>query len=96
MQKKIIFSLLVVSLIIPIYGFGCSSDFDCGIGYRCIKAPFNTTGTCMKNVDEYGTQKYELPRTDSIYPRTQGDCNFDTDCPIGFYCDRYYKVCIKR
>jgi hypothetical protein len=50
----------------------------------------------MKSVDEFGVQQYDLPRLDSINPKYEGDCDFDTDCPIGFYCHRKYKVCVKR
>jgi len=91
----------VVCLIIfvPTLGdAGCSSDFSCGIGYKCVKAPFQSSGTCMKVVDEYGLPTYDMPSTDSIGPNmnTEGDCDFDTDCPIGFRCHRKYKVCVKR
>lgn len=33
---------------------GCSSHYDCGVGERCIKDPFESSGVCMKSVDEYG------------------------------------------
>jgi len=36
----------------------------------------------MKSAGEYGTQQYDLPRLDSINPRYEVDCDFDTDCPI--------------
>lgn len=88
---------LIIFLLAPVYVWGgCFSDFDCGIGYRCVKALFHTTGVCMKSVDEYGIQQYNLPRLDSIYPKYEGDCDFDSDCPIGFYCHRKYKTCVKR
>ncbi|GBD03172.1 hypothetical protein HRbin19_00453 [bacterium HR19] len=74
---------------------GCSSDFDCGIGYYCVKPPYKSYGTCMKVVDEYNIPKPVLPRPESIYPRYEGDCESDFDCPIGFRCDRKYKACIK-
>lgn len=63
---------------------------------RCVKSPYKTYGVCMKSVNEYGTQQYDLPRLDSINPKYEGDCDFDTDCPIGFYCHRKFKVCVKR
>ena len=47
----------------------------------------------MKSIDEFG---YDLPRLDSINLRYEGDCDFDTDCPIGFYCHGKYKFCVKR
>lgn len=99
MRKKLFWSLLVVVFIsFPIYGWSdCLSDFDCGLGYRCVKEPFKTRGVCMRPVDEFGIPKYDYsPRLDSIEPRYQGDCDFDLDCPLGFYCHRKYKVCVKR
>lgn len=76
----------------------CFSDYDCGIGARCVKAYLNNTGTCMKSVDEYGTQQYNMPNPNSVFMNLnpQGQCNFDTDCPVGFACHSTYKVCIKR
>lgn len=74
----------------------CWSDFDCGMGYICVKAPYQTRGVCMRSVDEFGVQQYDLPRLDSIFPKDDGDCNFDTDCPMGFHCDLTYKACIRN
>ncbi|MEW6418952.1 MAG: hypothetical protein AB1480_12660 [Nitrospirota bacterium] len=96
-RRFLVVLLFVVFACLPVYAWSdCFSDFDCGIGYRCVKAPYKTYGVCMKSVDEFGVQQYDLPRTDSINPRYEGDCDFDTDCPIGFYCHRKYKVCVKR
>lgn len=76
----------------------CSSDFSCGIGYTCVKAPLKTSGVCMKSVDEYGLRQFNTPSTQSVGPNLdlQGQCQFDTDCPVAFRCDRTYKACIKR
>ena len=79
---------------IPVYGCSdCFLVFDCGSGYTCVKTPYKTYGVCMKSIDEFG---YDLPRLDSINLRYEGDCDFDTDCPIGFYCHGKYKFCVKR
>ena len=87
--------LLLVSLGGPVTA--CTSDFSCGIGAQCVKKPFKSRGVCMKTVDEYGTRTFDLPRTNSVGPRMDsGECSFNTDCPIGFKCDRGYKVCVKR
>lgn len=77
---------------------GCSSDFDCGMGNKCVKEPFNNRGTCMKAVDEFGIQTFDMPSSDSIGVNMDidGDCRFDTDCPIGFKCDKKHKACVKR
>ena len=50
----------------------------------------------MKAVDEFGVPTYPEPRDDSFDIKTEGECMFDLDCPIGFYCDQKYKTCIKR
>jgi len=89
MKKLIVFLLFINGL------FACYSDFDCGIGYKCVKAPFNSEGTCMKSVDNYGIQQFNSPSLDSIGPKMGGGCEFDTDCPIGFRCDSYYKECVR-
>jgi len=80
-----------------VYLFACMSDFDCGFGKVCVKKPYSSNGVCMKEVDEYGTPQYNSPKLNSVMPRMDdGECSFDTDCPIGFRCDRDYKVCVKR
>jgi hypothetical protein len=94
-------TLLIIMMIIAIPVISaaeCSSDFDCGIGYKCVKPPFESYGTCMKKVDEYGLPTLDLPSLDSVGPNMNisGDCDFDTDCPIGFRCDRKYKACVRR
>ena len=96
---KVIVSIICILIIcIPVISVAsCYSDFNCGIGYRCVKAPLQSYGTCMKKVDEYGIPTYDLPRLDSVGPNIniEGDCDFDTDCPIGFRCHRKYKACVK-
>jgi len=74
----------------------CSSDFSCGMGYTCVKQPFKMSGTCMKTVNNYGVRTYNSPSTNSIGVKTSGSCTFNTDCSIGFKCDRKYKECVKR
>ena len=76
----------------------CNSDFNCGIGYKCVKPPMSGYGTCMKSVDSYGNQQYNMPNPNSVGPNmnTQGQCRFNTDCPSGFRCDFQYKVCIRN
>ncbi len=78
--------------------FACSSDFNCGMGNRCVKAPLQSTGVCMQSVDEYGMRQYNLPSLDSINPNMnlEGQCSFSTDCPIGFECHSKLKACVKR
>ena len=88
------FILAILSL--SAFSFACSSDYSCSLGYKRVKAPYQSTGTCMKKVDEYGRQSYEYSRDMNFGVKTEGDCAFDTDCPFGFSCDSYYKTCIKN
>lgn len=74
---------------------GCKSDFDCGSGNSCVKAPFKSTGTCLKKVDEYGLPTLNGPDADSLMTPIEGQCDFDLDCPITFKCHKTLKVCVK-
>jgi len=97
---KMIFIFLIVLFLflIPILAHSqeCHSDFNCKYGQRCVKAPFKMRGVCMDAVDDFGLKQFPPPDTDSMMPKVEGDCQFNTDCPIGFYCHPYYKVCVKR
>lgn len=76
---------------------GCTSDFSCGVGSKCVKEPYKSRGVCMQSVDRYGTRQFTMPSSRSVGPRMgNSGCSFLTDCPIGFSCDRKYKVCVKR
>ena len=50
----------------------------------------------LKTVNNYGVRTYNSPSTNSIGVKTSGSCTFNTDCSIGFKCDRKYKECVKR
>ena len=97
-MKIIIFILMVLflSLAAPSWAKTCISDITCGIGNVCVKEPFHGVGTCMKEVDQYGLPTYNSPSDRSLNIPTEGECDFNTDCPIGFFCHKKYKVCIKR
>ncbi len=74
----------------------CTSDFNCGTGYSCVKKLYSNDGVCLKSVDSYGMQIYNSPSADSIGVRTSKDrCNFDTDCPVRFRCDANLKACVQ-
>lgn len=77
---------------------GCWSSFECGVGSKCVKASWEATGICMDTVDRFGIRTYNLSDGSDIGINTDmdGDCMFDTDCPIGFKCDQKYRACIKR
>src|SRR6267378_393741 len=63
-----------------------SSDYSCEYGWKCVKAPYRTDGYCARAVDEYGLPTYAAPASQSVMPGGQGQCGFDTDCPVPFYC----------
>lgn len=73
----------------------CSSDFSCGIGFTCVKAPYKSNGVCTKSVNKYGTRQFNTPNTDSIGVNFNAQCRFTTDCPVGFTCDSKLKACVK-
>jgi hypothetical protein len=76
----------------------CWSDFNCSRGFKCVKAPLKSRGTCMRSVDEYGVRQYNLPNTNSIGPNLDldGQCQSPGDCPPGFQCDRTNNACVRR
>jgi hypothetical protein len=76
---------------------GCTSDFSCGVGKKCVKQYYNSTGVCMQAVNEYGSPSYELPALDSVGPNmpSKASCSIGTSCPIGFRCDLGSGVCVK-
>lgn len=75
----------------------CTSDFSCGIGWRCVKNNFAGHGFCARAVDAYGGPTFELPRTESVMIKVpdDADCTFDTDCPVGFRCDAKSGACLR-
>jgi hypothetical protein len=76
---------------------GCTSDFSCGIGHRCVKNNYSGQGFCAKAVDQFGTPTFDLPSTESVLAKVPGDadCHFDTECPIGFRCDLQSGACLR-
>lgn len=73
----------------------CISDYSCGPGMMCIKQAYSAGGICATAVNEYGNKTFPQPRPDSfnVQGALQG-CNFTSDCPIGFSCNRDYEVCV--
>jgi Tfp pilus assembly protein PilE len=75
----------------------CTSDFGCDTGQKCVKAPLSSSGSCMVAVDNNGIQTFPLKDSKSVLPNMNisGQCQFSTDCPVGFSCDEKLKVCSK-
>ena len=98
MRATLIISTVLL-LLSPVIAYpGCSSDFQCGAGNKCVKAPLQSQGRCMKAVNKYGVRTFDTPSLDSVGPnmKISGDCRFDTECPVGFRCHPKYKACVKR
>ena len=76
---------------------GCGSDFDCGMGFKCVKQNFSNVGSCVQSVDSYGAPTYDLPAMDSVLTKlpSSADCRFDADCPVGFRCQASSGACWK-
>jgi hypothetical protein len=65
---------------------GCSSDYNCKYGSRCVKQQYQTLGLCAQNVTPYGVPTFAPPNPESALVGGQGDCQWNTDCPVGFRC----------
>jgi hypothetical protein len=89
-------SLIFASLILVVSSAiaSCNSDYDCGYGNKCVKAQYNLRGTCMKSINQYGTQQYNTPKA-NFGVNMNRQCRFDMECPIGFKCTSGGN-CIKR
>jgi len=92
----LLFSLFFLTTTNTVYAKSCSSDFSWGMGSACVKEPFKNRGVCMKTTNNYGVRTYNTPSTNSLGTKSSGSCSFNTECPIGFKCDRRYKECVKR
>jgi hypothetical protein len=64
----------------------CSSDYECGLGQRCAKPEYQSSGTCMATVTSVGTPVFHAPRPDSVETAGPGTCQVDPDCPAAFRC----------
>lgn len=75
----------------------CSSDFNCGLGMKCVKAPLAANGVCLKEVDKHNLPTFPDKDPSSILPNMSlnGQCTFNTDCSIGYSCDSTLKVCVR-
>ena len=78
-------------------GGGCTSDYSCGVGRKCLKQYYNSTGTCVQAVNEYGNPSYTPPDPASVGPNmpSKASCSIGTSCPVGFRCDFGSGVCVR-
>lgn len=76
----------------------CNSDFECGLGEKCVKGPLQAQGQCLTPVNQYGLPQTNVmpdPNSIKINTKTYGACNFDTQCSVGFRCDQILKACVQ-
>ena len=75
---------------------GCSSDFACGLGKKCVKNYYQATGVCMDAVTKYGTPSFSPPDPGSVLPNmpSKKSCTLGA-CPAGFRCDLQSGVCVR-
>lgn len=79
------------------FAFACASDYQCDLGYKCVKPYGQAIGQCMEKVDQFGfSKKHDISRESNYGANKKAECSFDMDCPVGFRCDSMYKACIKR
>lgn len=77
-------------------GMKCTSDYECGVGQQCQKPVGSFNGVCVQRVDPNSMMPIDRkPRLDSWKMETKEACFVDTDCPIGFRCNRALNACIK-
>jgi ankyrin repeat protein len=77
---------------------GCNSDFECGMGKKCVKGPLQSQGQCLTPVNQYGLPQPRVipdPNSIRINTNTTGACQFDTQCGVGFRCDQTLKACVR-
>ncbi len=77
---------------------GCASDFECGVGNKCIKGPLQGQGQCLTPVNKFGLPQPNVmpdPNSIKINTKAKGSCDFDTQCGVGFRCDQTLKVCVQ-
>lgn len=75
----------------------CRAATDCPnfMTYRCVKAPLQFEGVCLRNVNEFGNQQFQTPRASDYNISIQPECRFSTQCPVGFRCDPELKACVR-
>ena len=79
---------------------GCTNDFQCGFGKKCVKpeGSYSLEGICVTPTDQFGNQDYS-PRTPQAHPTEVKRCSFSTDCSLGESCVKkdydLYGICVK-
>lgn len=64
---------------------GCTSDYACGYGQKCVKGVGQIAGFCAQAVDRIGVPTYAPPSLNSV-GTGQAQCWSAAQCAIGFQC----------
>lgn len=92
-MKVIAIALLIVAF--PVVAFCCSSDFDCGMGYKCAKGSYQSAGVCVQVERSYGVPDVtRMPKTDSVLPNTNPPKAYQS-CPPGYNWSYDLQMCIR-
>ena len=74
---------------------GCTSDFNCQMGFKCVKYPYMSSGVCMQMVNQNDLPVLPAPTTIKTGPNSGHACYSDADCPVGLRCDPGLEACVK-
>ncbi len=78
--------LLALLLLAP-PAMACSSDTDCEVGSKCLKASGSMYGICAGGLSPGNANDREPVHSPFDLNRTYGDtCSFDLDCGLGSRC----------
>ena len=68
---------------------GCSSDFSCSYGQKCLKKMGQSVGVCKT------TPNRSTFSPSSVLPGNGKGCRRSSECPSGYRCDLTYRACVR-
>lgn len=102
-MKKILALSCLFLLLSVSYASACYSDFDCGIGGKCIKSDYSMDGVCNNPYgasEKRGRDRYyedDSPKRNYGGSKAGKECYSSLDCGIGGRCIKLdndmYGVC---
>jgi len=82
---KFLQAVMFSTALISSTAYPCTSDYDCGIGKRCVKSSYEYSGYCARAVNEYGDTAWGAKRRGILETGTR-QCYGSSDCPGAFRC----------